>query len=283
MNITKILAGIDFEKDTEKVLAYASYFAENYNASLDILHVLDYLVTPPAYLMPYIEEEKKNVVQKFAALKKELADSGIRAEAEVIAGRLRESFDMTIKNQSADMLVLGFMSHVFRRSSSERLIKGLRIPMLVVRGDKSESAKVGSLKVRKILCPTDFSEISGKALNAAKELAVKLSAQLEIVHVFPNAMFDQIIELKDRDILLKELYNESKASLEKFLYAAGLSVHGTMEEGEPDRRIVSFAKEKDIDLIVMGARGLGRIEGMLIGSITDAVLKSAPCPVLVIH
>jgi len=62
-----------------------------------------------------------------------------------------------------------------------------------------------------------------------------------------------------------------------------LAVSGTVEEGEPDRRIVSYAKEKDVDLIVIGARGLGRIEGMLIGSVTDAVLKSAPCPVLVIH
>ena len=283
MKIMKILAGIDFEKDTEKVLAYASYFANNFNASLDLLHVLDYLVTPPAYLMPYIQEEKRNIGQKFAALKKELADSGVRAEAEVIAGRLRESFDMTIKNQNMDMLVLGYMSHVLRRSSSERLIKGLRIPMLVVRGDKAESAKVGSLKVRKILCPTDFSEISGKALNAAKELAVKLSAQLEIVHVFPNYIFEQMEALKDRDGLLKELYNESKDTLEKYLHASGLTVAGTMEEGEPDRRIVSYAKEKDVDLIVIGARGLGRIEGMLIGSVTDAVLKSAPCPVLVIH
>ncbi len=283
MKIEKILAGIDFEKDTEKVLTYASYFAENFNASLDLLHVLDYLVTPPAYLIPYIEEEKRIVGQKFAVLKKELAGSGIRAEADVIAGRLRESFDMTIKNQRTDMLVLGFMSHVFRRSSSEKLIKGLRIPMLVVRGDKAESAKSGSLKVRKILCTTDFSEISGKALNAAKELAVKFSSQLEIVHVFPNYIFEQMKALKDRDGLLKELYNESKDTLEKFLHASGLTVAGTMEEGEPDIRIVSFANEKDFDLIVIGARGLGHIEGMLIGSVTDAVLKSAPCPVLVIH
>jgi len=283
MKIMKILAGIDFEKDTEKVLAYASYFANNFNASLDLLHVLDYLVTPPAYLMPYIQEEKRNIGQKFAALKKELADSGVRAEDEVIAGRLRESFEMTIKNQNMDMLVLGYMSHVLRRSSSERLIKGLRIPMLVVRGDKAESAKVGSLKVRKILCPTDFSEISGKALNAAKELAVKLSAQLEIVHVFPNYVFEEMKALKDRDGLMRELYTEAKDTLEKFLHASGLAVSGTVEEGEPDRRIVSYAKEKDVDLIVIGARGLGRIEGMLIGSVTDAVLKSAPCPVLVIH
>jgi len=56
-----------------------------------------------------------------------------------------------------------------------------------------------------------------------------------------------------------------------------------MDQGEPHKRIVALAKEKDIDLIVMGARGLGFIKGMLIGSVTDAVLKSSPCPVLVAH
>jgi nucleotide-binding universal stress UspA family protein len=283
MKIMKILAGIDFGRDTEKVLAYASYFARNFNASLGLLHVLDYLVTPPAYLIPYIEEERRIVGQKLAFWKEELAPTGLRIEAEVIAGRLRESFAMTMKNKNTDMLVLGFMSHVLRRSSSEKLIKGLQIPMLVVRGDKADSAEGRSLNVRKILCPTDFSEPSGKALNAARELAVRLSSQLEIVHVFPNYIFEQMEALKDRDGLLKELYDESKERLEKFLHASGLTVPGTMEEGEPDRKIVSFAKEKDFDLIVMGARGMGRIEGMLIGSVTDAVLKSAPCPVLVIH
>jgi nucleotide-binding universal stress UspA family protein len=58
---------------------------------------------------------------------------------------------------------------------------------------------------------------------------------------------------------------------------------GIMDQGEPHKRIVALAKEKDIDLIVMGARGLGLIKGMLIGSVTDAVLKSSPCPVLVAH
>ena len=58
---------------------------------------------------------------------------------------------------------------------------------------------------------------------------------------------------------------------------------GTIEEGEPYEKIVSFAQQNSIDLIVTGARGLGLIEGMLIGSVTDAVLKSSHCPVLVLH
>jgi len=279
----KILAGIDFEKDTEKVLAYAALFTETFRASLNLLYVLDYLVTPPAYLTPYIEDELKFVEKKFDDLKKDLMVSGIKAGSEVVVGRLQESFDVAVKNTGADMLILGFVSHVLRRSSSEKLIKGLRIPMLVVRGTKAESAKIGSLKIRRILCPTDFSEISERALKAARELAEKLSSELEVLHVFPDRIFGRMKALEEEDKIVRELYADAKDKLNKTVRESGLTKAGLMEKGEPYKVIVSSAEEKDIDLIVLGARGLGRIEGMLIGSVTDAVLKSSPCPVLVIH
>lgn len=283
MKIEKILAGIDFEKDTEGVLAYASYFAGVFGSSLTLLSVIDYLTTPPAYLLPYIEEEKKSSEKKFEALKKELKEAGIKAETEVVVGRLQESFDAAVRKMRSDMLMLGFASHLFRRSSSEKLIKGLQVPMLVVRGDKAESAHIGSFKIRKILCPADFSEISGKALHAAKELADKLSSQLDVLHVFPDRIIEKMETRDDKDRALKDLNENAKDQLKKILSDAGIKETGVIDAGEPDRRIVSFAKENDIDLIVMGARGLGLIKGMLIGGVTDAVLKSSPCPVLVIH
>ena len=283
MKIETILAGIDFEKDTEKVLAYASYFAGTFSASLKLLHVIDYLTTPPEYLVPYVKEEQRLVEKEFDLLRKELTASGMKVETEVVVGRLRESFDTAIKTAKADMLVLGFVSHVLRRSSSEKLIKGLRTPMFVVRGEKAESARGISLKIMKIVCPTDFSDISERAVKTAVELSDRLSARLEILHVFPMHLFEQMKTLEDRNDILKELYAEAEDKLEKVVRASGVTNAGLIEEGEPYKRIVSVAKEKDFDLIVMGARGLGRIEEMLIGSVTDAVLKSAPCPVLVIH
>jgi nucleotide-binding universal stress UspA family protein len=284
MRIENILGGIDFEKDTEKVLAYASFFAKSFSASLTLLHVIDYLMTPPSYLIPYIEEEKRAAEKKFDILKRELQASRLQVGTMAVVGRLQESFCDAVKNTKSDMVVLGFISHIVRRSSSEKLIKSLRIPILIVRGDKSESSlRVIPLRIGKILCPTDFSEISGRALNAARELAERFSAQLEILHVFPNHMFEQMKTVRDRDSLLKELRDEAMEKLGKFIHSSGLTKAGEMVEGEPDERIVSFAKEKDVDLIVIGARGLGLLQGMLIGSVTDAVLKTSPCPVLVIH
>lgn len=101
---------------------------------------------------------------------------------------------------------------------------------------------------------------------------------------FPGHILKEKIGiLNDRDRAMHELSEEAKDRLSEFLSVSDIREPGIIDEGKPERRIVSFSKESDIDLIVMGARGLGLIEGMIIGSVTDAVLKSSPCPVLVIH
>jgi len=284
MKIDRVLAGIDFGPSTEIVTAYALFFAKTMGASLNLLYVIDYLVTPPAYLAPYMEEEKKVAEKNFTALKERFADAGIKIETEIIIGRLRESFEAVVEKTNADMLVLGFTSHVLRRSSSEKLIKGLQMPMLVVRGEKAESARMDSIKIRRILCPTDFSEESKKALKFANDLKDIFSAEMAVIHVLPNHIIKIKIEkVRDRDRVLQELNDEARDNLNNLLSNYDIEKSGVIEEGEPAKRIISFSKEKDIDLIVMGARGLGLIKGMIIGSVTDAVLKSSPCPVLVIH
>jgi nucleotide-binding universal stress UspA family protein len=283
MKIGKILAGIDFGPATDPIIAYASTFATAMNASLHLLHVLDYVVTPPAYLAPYIDEEKKVAENNFTFLKKQLSDAGIKTGTDVVIGRLHESFALSLKKTDADMLVLGFMAHTFRRSSSEKLIKGLEIPMLVVRGEKAGAARKGSVTIGRILCATDFSEYSLKAVKVANELCAVFSARLDVLHVFPDSAIKKITATVEREKALQELREKAKEKLDTLLSEYGLKGTGTIDEGEPYKKIVSRAKHNSADLIIAGARGLGLIEGMLIGSVTDAVLKSSPCPVLVIH
>ena len=284
MKIKKIIAGIDFGPFTDEVIEYSSFFAEVFDASLNLLYVIDYLITPPTYLAPYIEEEKRIAEGKYSELKKKLTDKGIKTKTKVITGRLHESFDAEIRKINADMLVLGFMHHVLRRSSSEKLIKGLQMPMLVVRGERAESSKKESVKINRILCPVDFSDISGKTLEAAKELRNIFSSKLYVLNIIPSYVIKKKMKkYKDYDKAIKELFEQTSSSLNNFLKDHDIKDSGLIEKAEPDKRIVSFSIEKDIDLIVMGARGLSFIKGMIIGSVTDAVLKSSPCPVLVIH
>lgn len=283
MNIKKILAGIDFGKDTEKALSYAAFFAKQFKSSLNLLYVIDYLITPPAYIAPYIEEEKKAAVQRFRGLMERLKKEDIPTETEVMTGRLQESFETAAKRMRADLLVLGFAFHTLRRSSSEKLIKGLQMPMLVVRGEKAASEASGPVKIRRILCPFDFSEPSAKALKAAKVLQDIFSSELDILHVIPDIINKNIENDESYDRLIKSIYEENMKNLLKTKNDNNIIATCLVEKGDPDKTIVSISRERDIDLIVIGARGLGLIKGMLIGSVTDAVLKSSPCPVFIIH
>jgi nucleotide-binding universal stress UspA family protein len=284
MKIEKILAGIDFGPSAEMVAAYASYFAGIAGASLHLLYVLDYLVTPPQYLSPYIEKEREAAEKKFDDLKTRLAATGTEVETEVVIGRLHESFSMSVERNRSDMLVLGFVSHILRRSSSEKLIKGLRSLMLVVRGKRANDAAIGSVKIGKILCPVDFSVQSKSALHTAGEMKDMLSADLEVLSVIPDHAVRKISKTADdAEKSLEVLKRTSHDKMKKLLSGLRLNNQGVVTEGEPAAAIVAYAKDKDTDLIVMGARGLGLVREMLIGSVTDAVLKSSPCPVLVVH
>jgi nucleotide-binding universal stress UspA family protein len=283
MKIEKILAGVDFGPATDSIMAYAGSFAFAAKASLHLLHVLDYVVTPPAYLAPYIDEEKRIAESNLAVLKKELQKAGITTGTEIVIGRLHESFAAALKTTHADMLVLGFMSHTFRRSSSEKLIKGLQIPMLVVRGEKAIAVRKGGVAISRVLCPTDFSEQSLKALKTAMALCDLFSARLDVLHIVQDSAIKTMKMTVEREKALQELRERAQKKLDAFLTENAARCTGTIEEGEPYEKIVSFAQQNSIDLIVTGARGLGLIEGMLIGSVTDAVLKSSNCPVLVLH
>ncbi len=214
-----IITGIDLGPDTERNISYAAYFAAGTGATVRLLYIIDYLLTPPSYLSSYVEEEKKKEEKEMARLQALLSGFSVKNEASVILGRLHESFMKVITETSADLLVIGYRSHLLRPSSSERLIKSLAMPMLVVRGKYAENASPGTVKIRKILCPIDFSSNSLKAVSMAKAYAGLFSAELQIMHVVPSHRIQERWEQwlkpqeKDRQRFEEGLYFEAAEKL----------------------------------------------------------------------
>ncbi len=282
INIDRILTGIDLGPDTEKVLAYASFFGKLFGAQVHLLYVIDYLVTPPAYIMPYLEQERVSALDTLNQWQNKLNSMSVEARSEVIIGRLYESFDLSLKRLMVDFLVLGYRSHPLRRSSSEKLIKGLDVPMLVVRGEKTRDMKIGDVRIGSIICPVDFSEHSKKALTFASSLSGLTESRIHILHVLQAHLLKE--KGKEGIKAIEEMTEEARERIKGLSKELNTpSMEGHVIIGEPFREILSFSRQKDADLIIIGARGLGLIQGMLLGSVTDAVLRSSPCPVLVIH
>ncbi|MDI6800986.1 MAG: universal stress protein [Thermodesulfovibrionales bacterium] len=284
----KILAAIDLGSDTEKILAYALWLCKMGGmdtAQIEMLYVLDYALTPPAYLMPYIEKEKESEEKAISIWAEKLKDHGLKTGHAIAVGRLVETFHMLIKKMKPDVLVLGHKSHVLRPSSSERMIRSLEVPMLVVRGQKSENISLGSVNIRRIICAVDFSEYSKKAYEFARLLAEESPAELILTHVVSI----QMEKLKgmseaDKNVCTNDLIKEAEGRMHIFLReTAGVASKAIIRTGIPFKIINEVAMEMNADLIVIGARGLGYIEGMILGSVSEAIVKSSPCPVMIVH
>lgn len=144
------------------------------------------------------------------------------------------------------------------------------------------------IEFTQILCPTDFSEASVRPLTYAAALARWYGARLTVLHVVPT--FDlipvrspsldgafQMIEPPSRDQIMAELRQAVDVS-----GAGGESTALATETGDPAKAIVDCAADIGADLIVMGTHGRGGFERLVVGSITEKVLRKAPCPVLTV-
>ena len=141
---------------------------------------------------------------------------------------------------------------------------------------------------KKILVGTDFSEPSDAARRTAVELARRLGAELEIVHVeepLPAYAFSEGA-LPDLPRLQEEVRNWAERELEqqaKEARAAGVPVTTAVLLGTPANAIVEKARADGADLIVAGTHGRTGLERVLLGSVAERIVRNAPCPVLTVR
>jgi nucleotide-binding universal stress UspA family protein len=137
---------------------------------------------------------------------------------------------------------------------------------------------------RTILVPVDFSEHAARALDAAIELAKHFGAKLHLIHVYPIhpimvAPYEVAIPI-DIEKTLREPANLKLREWAERAVKAGVAVE-TMAAGDtPAEAIVRHAQDIRADLIVMGTRGLTGLKHVLLGSVAERTLRTAPCPVL---
>ncbi len=136
--------------------------------------------------------------------------------------------------------------------------------------------------LKKILAPIDFSEYSMEALRGAVELAKDLDGEVHIVHVVaPHfALLDRSRE-QARETLMLEEAEEELARIRKDDYGNSARVVTQVMVGPPVSKLVEYAKQQQIDLILLATHGRTGIEHLMIGSVAEKLVRAAPCSVLV--
>ena len=136
--------------------------------------------------------------------------------------------------------------------------------------------------IRRILLATDLSAASDGASAHAVELARDLRAELIVVSVIdpsihlPGPALARLDQRRAaRELAAQELVVSGRRT--------GVSIRFLVWEGEPGPAIIEAAGSEQVDLIVVGSHGRNRVERMVLGSVSDHVVRHAPCPILIVR
>jgi len=139
-------------------------------------------------------------------------------------------------------------------------------------------------KIEKILAPTDLSELSCLGLEYALELGRGWGAEVTVYHVTDAA---ELANYKASS--LQDLIDKHKQALSQFLRGRFadllplVEVREIVEVGSPSTNILAAAERERSDLIVMSTHGRTGLSHLLMGSVTEEIVRRAPCPVFSVH
>lgn len=142
------------------------------------------------------------------------------------------------------------------------------------------------MKINQILVPTDFSENAQHAVDYAIALAKKSSARLHLLHtpVIPTYLLMDLSYSPGPEAVTRIL-NDSQEALDtqaKGIAAAGVEHFSAIREGTVHEVIRDYAKEHDVDLVVLGTHGRTGVSKLMYGSVTERVIKTVHTPIIVV-
>ena len=146
------------------------------------------------------------------------------------------------------------------------------------------------MAIRRILVPVDFSPASLQVLDFAIEFGKPFGAQLTVLFVVEPAYYAAVADLDGTSANLSVLLESQRRSataqlvrLERRLKRRRAELHMCLQTGRAYSEIVEEAKRSKSDLIIMATHGRGGLSHLLMGSVAERVVRSAPCPVLTLR
>lgn len=142
------------------------------------------------------------------------------------------------------------------------------------------------INLKRILVPTDFSEHAQNALRYGCEFAARFDSELHLVHVvevIPVMYHEGIVFSPESEAQMNE---QAAATLEKVPaddWRDRLNIVRSTVQGHPLVEIIRYAREADIDLMIIGTHGRTGLAHMLLGSNAEKIVRKAPCPVMTVH
>lgn len=296
--ITRILFATDFSQWARRAEDYACALASSWKASLTVLCVAEFAPgLNPDYQVnqQYLADLLKTASSQLVDLKGRAERRGIAVTTRVATGIPSKEVIAAAQAEDSDLIVVGTrgktgLAHVLLGSTAERVIRGAPCPVLTVRmepADIEEEEGVLSRPVtlERILVPVDFSDCSLDALGYAAVVAQQAKASLMLLHVLEPVSYGLDFTLGQSKARHAEAETWTKR-LEELVSShqhPTMQVESRLRGGFPADSILDTAQTMPCDLIVMGTHGRRGISHAISGSVAEAVLRKARCPVIAVR
>lgn len=293
--VKHILFATDFSDDASRAQEYAVHLAGACDAKLDVLHVIEapHEMQADAESLGIVGRSRDAAARQLEEVRDELARRGTPARVRLLLGNPSEHIHQAAREQNIDLMVLGAQGRTnvlygLIGKTAERLIHEGPCPVLAVPGSRQDAVEMPPtdrpVLIRHILAPLDFSTPSLDAVEYAVHLAKGVGATVTLMHVLEPASYDLDCGLGviEDESSKRDYWNRQLMDLREIVTAFGLPVDVEICAGVPSDSILACALRQQTDLIVMGTHGRRGISPERCGSVAEAVLRRATCPVLTV-
>jgi len=289
----KILYPTDFEEFSLPILESLACLKKAGLEEVVLLYVIDtdsFQTEVDGGVALNLDQVRQTAMSKLDVLAEFLRSEGIGVKSEISIGTLVAEILKTAAKQEVSLIVAGrqkrdILGELFVGSTTDRIIRKSKAPVLTakyhtlreVEGKVKESFCLDLF--RKILYPTDWSPGAERAKAFLPALRQVGASEAVVAHVMEKLPYEA--EYLNREALEQQV-KEKMGALGQELQSVGFQVKTYTLEGKPYREINRLATEEDVSLIVMGCHGMGWVEGMLWGSVSQRVAEYSEKPVLLV-
>jgi nucleotide-binding universal stress UspA family protein len=289
-----ILCATDFSDFSNLTVGYGVALAKEFDARLIICHVIDLssVAIYGEFQLDPVGQQNRIMEDANSQLEALAGEQPVSWEPLITVGKPADEISRAVEEQNIDLVITATRGRSgFKRlilgSVTERLMRTLSCPLLIVRSPEHEFVTPQEQKIRlqKILVGCDFSPDSGRAFDHGLSLAQEFEAELHLAHVIeppaqPNLLKEETfvsgeIQQDYHNLLIQKLKDMVPAEA-----ANWCTPQTSIMQGQPYDELVKYADTRDIDMIVLGVRGHGMVKTLFLGSTTDRVIRNSPCPVL---
>ena len=309
---TRVLVPLDGSQVAEGILPYVTQFAKRMNAGV-VLHTS---VDPASIYVStmygpqqesrtdpgvdaasegHVEADiLRDIESDLNVVARGLADQGIETDVVATLGQPVEQILTTAEVEKCDLIALAThgRSAVGRGllgSVTDRVVHLSTLPVLTISPARAEKRPDSEYQIRNVIVPMDGSELGESSLPAVEGLAVAMSLQVHLVLAFDLVEHDwrhryelALAGIGSSPEQLKAHHKEYLDSVAEGLVSRGLDVKTEVLMGPTKPAILEYARESPQDIIVMATHGRSGFRRLLLGSVTEAMVRSSSVPVLII-